>query len=102
MKGNTAKLIVTRLRLIKSKVSNGFVLRHLTLDFSRLLKVGQTPSQFQRKVLKKKHRFSQNGSRKGIAAGAVAGGSVACSSGRNDDSGFESQVTANQECGGQL
>ena len=37
---------VTRFKLIKSnQVKTGFVLQHLTLDFSKLLKVAQTLHQ---------------------------------------------------------
>ena len=55
------------------------MLRHPTLDFSKLLKVVQTLRQFQLRVSRKKLRFFQVQSLlKGIAAaGAVAGGAVA-------------------------
>ncbi len=87
----------TKLRdsFVTNQVSNGRA-AHLTLDFSALLK--GTDHHCFGKVLKKKTLLRALGLI--IAAAGRAGGlckDLHCLRGRNDDSGFESQVTANRQ-----
>ena len=91
---------VTRFKLIKSGKQ---WLRAATsnFDFSRLLRVVPMHRQFQHKVSRRKHQFSQGKpllkGYGGRCSGWGSSSDLHCSSGRNDNPALESQVTANQD-----